>query len=49
MNNKKIISAAIALSALVGLTLGGCGSQKLPIKIAIQLLSQLLLHHIQKY
>lgn len=28
MNNKKIISAAIALSALVGLTLGGCGSQK---------------------
>lgn len=28
MNSKKIISAAIALSALVGLTLGGCGSQK---------------------
>lgn len=28
MNNKKIISTAIALSALVGLTLGGCGSQK---------------------
>lgn len=28
MNNKKIISAAIALSTLVGLTLGGCGSQK---------------------
>lgn len=28
MNNKKIISAAIVLSALVGLTLGGCGSQK---------------------
>ena len=28
MNNKKIISAAIALSALVRLTLGGCGSQK---------------------
>lgn len=28
MNSKKIISATIALSALVGLTLGGCGSQK---------------------